>query len=233
MNKNKKVLAIIPARGGSKRLPHKNILDLNGKPLIAWTIEAAKQSKFIDKLIVSTDDDKIAEISMQYGAEVPFIRPKNLASDTASSLDVVLHAIHFFKEKEVQFDYVLLLQPTSPLRTNEDIDNAFNLLNDKTKAVVSVCETEHSPLWSNTLPADLSMKDFIKPEIRNMRSQDLPKYYRLNGAVYISDINYMIQNDGFIGDNTKAFIMPIQRSIDVDYKTDFVMCKLLMKENEI
>jgi len=216
MYQNKKVLAIIPARGGSKRLPHKNILDLNGKPLIAWTIEAAKKSKIIDKLIVSTDDDKIAEISKQYGAEVPFIRPKHLASDTASSLDVVLHAIHFFKEKEVQFDYFVLLQPTSPLRTNEDIDDAFKLLDDKTKAVVSVCETAHSPLWSNTLPKDLSMKDFIKPEIRNMRSQDLPKYYRLNGAIYISESEYLKENYGFLGKNTKAYIMPQKRSVDID-----------------
>jgi len=227
MYNNRKVLAIIPARGGSKRLPHKNILDLNGKPLIAWTIETAKKSKFIDKLIVSTDDDKIAEISKKYGAEVPFIRPENLSSDTTTSVDVILHTINFYNEKKIQFDYVLLLQPTSPLRTNEDINNAFNLLNDKTKAVVSVCETEHSPLWSNTLPADLSMKDFIKPEIRNMRSQDLPKYYRLNGAVYLADIEYFIYYKGFLGDETKALIMLQEKSIDIDSEVDFVLAGLL------
>ena len=173
MYNNKEVLAIIPARGGSKRLPGKNIKDLNGKPLIAWTIDAALRSKYIDKSVVSTDDEIIAEISQKYGAEVPFIRPKELATDTASSIDVILHAINFYKTKGEPFEYVILLQPTSPLRTTEDIDHAFEMLNEETKAIVSVCETEHPPLWSNTLPKDLSMKDFLAKEILNKRSQDL------------------------------------------------------------
>lgn len=228
MFKNKKVLAIIPARGGSKRLPGKNILDLNGKPLIAWTIEAAKNAKYIDKVIVSTDDKKITEISEKYGAEVPFMRPNALSSDTASSIGVILHAINFFKEKEIKFDYIVLLQPTSPLRTEEDINGAFDLLNDKTKAVVSVCETEHSPLWSNTLPADLSMKNFIRPAIKNVRSQDLPKYYRLNGAIYISEIVYLMDNNGFIGGQTMAFIMLQEMSVDIDDKRDLLLAQFFM-----
>ncbi len=232
MYNNKRVLAIIPARGGSKRLPRKNILDLNGKPLIAWTIEAALKSRYIDKTIVSTDDKEIAEISDKYGAEVPFMRPKRLASDTASSVDVILHAINFYKEKGNNFEYIVLLQPTSPLRMDEDIDAAFEQLDDKTKAVVSVCETEHTPLWSNTLPADLSMKDFIRPEIKNVRSQDLPKYYRLNGAVYISEIGYFKDNIGFIGDRTVAFIMLQERSIDIDSVFDFLFCEFLMKTSD-
>ena len=222
MYQRKKVLAIIPARGGSKRLPRKNILDLNGKPLIAWTIEAALKSKYIDKTIVSTDDKEIADISTKYGAEVPFIRPAHLSTDTASSIDVVFHAVEFLKKNNEQYDIVILLQPTSPLRTTKDINKALEMLNNKTKAVISVCETDHSPLWSNTLPEDHSMKDFIRPEMRNMRSQDLPKYYRLNGALFISEIDYLFLNSGFYGENTKAFIMPQGRSVDIDTKEDWV-----------
>ena len=225
MFNNKKILAVITARAGSKRLPNKNILDLAGKPLIAWTIDEAKKSKYIDKLIVSTDSEKIAEICKQYGAEVPFMRPDELASDTANSISVLKHSIEFFKN---EFDYVLLLQPTSPLRTVKDIDKAIENLNNNVKAVVSVCETEHSPLWSNTLPDDLNMANFIKPEIKNKRSQDLPKYYRLNGAIYISEIDYFYQNNGFIGQLTKAYIMNQLNSIDIDTEIDFKLCEVFI-----
>ena len=227
MINNKKILAIITARAGSKRLPNKNILDLAGKPLIAWTIDEAKKSKYIDKLIVSTDSEKIAEISKKYGTEVPFMRPKELADDNATSIDVIKHAIEFLGKDK--FDYILLLQPTSPLRTIDEIDNAIEMLDDNTKAVVSVCETEHSPLWSNTLPEDLSMKNFIRSEVKNKRSQDLPKYYRLNGAIYIAETKYFYKNNGFLGDKTKAYIMPQQSSIDIDSEIDFKLCEILIK----
>jgi len=224
---NKKILAVITARAGSKRLPNKNILNLAGKPLIAWTIDEAKKSKYIDKLIVSTDSKEIAEISKYYGAEVPFMRPLELAIDTADSISVLKHSIEFFKNK---FDYILLLQPTSPLRTVKDIDKAIIILNNKTKAVVSVCETEHSPLWSNILPEDLSMKNFIRSEIKNKRSQDLPKYYRLNGAIYIAETKYFYKNNGFLGDKTKAYIMSQQNSVDIDTELDFKFCEILINE---
>jgi CMP-N,N'-diacetyllegionaminic acid synthase len=231
MYNDKKVLAVIPARGGSKRLPNKNILDLAGKPLIAWTIEAAKKSKYIDTLIVSTDSQKIAKVCEKYGAKVPFMRPKELATDTANSIDVILHAIDFYKKLGLNYEYIILLQPTSPLRTAEDIDDAFESFGEDTKAVVSVCETEHPPLWSNTLPEDLSMKDFIRLKIKNKRSQDLPTYYRLNGAIYIADVEYMKINNGFIGEKTKAFIMPQERSVDIDSMVDFYFTEYLIKKN--
>ncbi len=120
----------------------------------------------------------------------------------------------------------------SNIKITENIENAFKLMNNETKSVVSVCETEHSPLWSNTLPSDLSMTDFIRPELKNVRSQDLPKYYRLNGAVYIADIEYLIENNGFFGDRTKAFIMPQERSVDIDNYIDFELCKILLNEND-
>jgi N-acylneuraminate cytidylyltransferase/CMP-N,N'-diacetyllegionaminic acid synthase len=123
-----------------------------------------------------------------------------------------------------------LLQPTSPLRTVEDIDKAIITLNNKTKAVVSVCETEHSPLWSNTLPEDLSMKNFIRSEVKNKRSQDLPKYYRLNGAIYIAETKYFYKNNGFLGDKTNAYVMSQQNSVDIDTELDFKFCEILINE---
>ena len=194
MIKNKSVLAIIPARKGSKRLVGKNMLDLKGKPLITWTIEEALKSKYIDNIIISTDDENIINLSKQYkGINIPFIRPKELSSDRATSLDVVLHALSFYRSNDKNFDYVMLLQPTSPLRKSKDIDNSIEELTEEIKSVVSVCETDHSPLWCNKLPENKSMKNFLSKEFLNLRSQDLPKYYRLNGAVYISEVKYLVK----------------------------------------
>lgn len=226
MFNNKKILAVITARGGSKRLPNKNILDLGNKPLIAHTIVEAKKSKYIDKVIVSTDDDKIVEISKKYGAEVPFIRPAELSNDTADSISVLKHSIEFFNN---EYDYIVLLQPTSPLRKTEDIDGAIELLNNDIEAVVSVCETEHSPLWANTLPVNKSMKDFIKEEVKNKRSQDLPTYYRLNGAIYVADIKYLYKLNGFIGEKTNAFVMSQKHSVDIDTELDFKLAEIIIE----
>jgi len=157
MYNNKTFLAIIPARGGSKRLPRKNILDLNGTPLIAYSIEAGLKSKYIDKVIVSSDDEEILKISKKYGA-LTLIRPDELAGDMATTFDAIAHTIENTKE----YDYIVLLQPTSPLRDEKHIDEAIELLEGKeANAVVSVCEMEHSPLWSNTLDSTLSMKGFL------------------------------------------------------------------------
>lgn len=205
-------IAIIPARSGSKRLKNKNILQLGNKPLIAWTVEAALKSKLIDTVIVSTDSEEIANVSRSLGAEVPFTRPKELSSDKATSYDVIKHALAFYETKK-KFQYIILLQPTSPLRTTADIDKAIKLLGKDTKAVVSVCEASHSPLWMNTLPKNHSLKNFLVKQIKNKRSQDLEKYYLLNGAVYISEINYFLKQKGFFGPKTKALIMPQERSI--------------------
>jgi CMP-N-acetylneuraminic acid synthetase len=228
MFKGGKILALITARGGSKRLPSKNTTPMGGKPLITWSIEAAKKSRYIDTVMVSTDDDNIAQVALKNGAEVPFMRPKELASDTATSLEVVFHVIDYLKQKKEDYKYLVLLQPTSPLRTYEDIENAIERLTISTKAVVSVCETEHSPLWSNTLPDDLSMAKFIRDEVKNIRSQDLPKYYRLNGALYLAEIDFLIENKGFFGEQTKAYIMPISRSIDIDTEIDFILAGILL-----
>lgn len=232
MIKGKSVLAIIPARGGSKGLPGKNIKELCGKPLIAWSIEVAKACSSIDRVIVSTNDKNIAEVARKYGAEVPFMRPAELANDTATTINVIFHAIDWFRKyKDFRPEYIQLLQPTSPLRTVTDIEGVIQILKDKkAKAVVSVCETEHHPWWSNTLPKDENMKNFIRPKILNRRRQDLPKFYRLNGAIYLADTNYLNERNGFFGPDTFAYEMLKERSIDIDSAIDFKLAELLLGE---
>ena len=221
-----KYLAIIPARGGSKRLPDKNILYLNGIPLIAWSIEAAKKSKNIDDIVVTSDSDKILDIAKKYNVKT-IKRPDFLASDTATTFDVIKHAIENFGEKS---EYVVLLQPTSPLRNEKHINEAIELLEKKNAdAVISVCEVDHSPLWSNTLPENLDMSNFIRDEIKNKRSQDLEKYYRLNGAIYICKTNRLLEEKTFfIKNNIFAYVMDKKSSVDIDDEVDFELAKVLM-----
>lgn len=230
MINGKKVLAIIPARCGSKGLPGKNIKELSGKPLIAWSIEHAKSCGDIDRIVVSTDDDDIATVAKKYGAEVPFIRPADLADDTASTVDVILHAINWLQKYEnYQPEYILLLQPTSPLRSSEDIKCAIQMLKDKNiQAVVSVCETDHHPWWSNILPDNRNMEDFLRPEILNKRRQDLPIFYRLNGAIYLASADYLCECNGFFGPDTFAYEMSKERSVDIDSELDFILVSMLL-----
>lgn len=228
MYKAKTFLAIIPARGGSKRLPQKNILNLLGKPLIAWSIEAASKSKYLDKVIVTSEDSEILTISQNYGANI-IERPNELASDTATTFDAVSHVI----ENNPSYDYIVLLQPTSPLRNSGHIDEAIQTLFDKNAdAIVSVCEMDHSPLWSNTLPENASMHDFIRNEIKNTRSQDLPVYYRLNGAIYICSVDKLLEEKTFIiQKNIYAYKMDRQDSVDIDEKIDFLMAATLLENS--
>ena len=225
-------LGVITARGGSKRLPTKNVLDLAGKPLIGWTIEAALKSRYIDEFIVSTEDVEIAEISKNYGANVPFMRPKELSSDNVHPAEAVIHAVNYFiTEQKKEFEYVLLLQPTSPLRNEHNIDKAIEFLySTKADAVVSVCEAEHSPLWYNTLPENLSMTKFLRDDLKGKMSQDLPTYYRVNGAIYISKVKrLMVEGTFFLPDNIFAFVMDVNKSVDIDSIVDFKLAESLMQ----
>jgi len=217
MYQNKTFLAIVPARGGSKRLPKKNILNLKGKPLVEWSIEAGLNSKYIDKVIVTSDDAEILDIVKGTGAEA-INRPIELASDTSTTFDAIKHVI----DSVEIYNYIVLLQPTSPLRTEKHIDEAIELLvNKNADSIVSVCETDHSPLWSNTLPSDCSMSNFIKDDIRNKRGQDLEVYYRLNGAIYICKTNKLLdENSFFLKNNTFAYKMGRDVSIDIDSAVD-------------
>ncbi|MCG6966529.1 MAG: acylneuraminate cytidylyltransferase family protein [Chromatiaceae bacterium] len=224
-------LGLILARGGSKRLPRKNLLPLAGRPLLAWTVAAATAARHVDRVILSTDDSEIAAAGREHGAAVPFMRPAELATDTATTCDVALHALSTLAAAGEHYDYLVLLQPTSPLRTAADIDNAIELLLEKrADAVISVCETDHPAEWSNTLPADRSMGGFFRPGIRSTRSQDLPKSYRLNGAVYVYNCARLLKTGSLeMDDNSYAYIMPRERSVDIDSAIDFDIAGLLLE----
>lgn len=226
MYKDKSFLAIIPARGGSKRLPKKNILDLHGKPLILWTIESALKSKYIDKVVVSSDDKKILEISQKYAANT-IKRPNKLANGTSSTFDAIKHTI----DNVEKFDYIILLQPTSPLRNEKHIDEAIELLIKKdAEAIISVCEMDHSPLWSNTLANDMNMIGFLRDEVLNKRSQDLPIYYRLNGAIYICKTDRLLsEKTFFLKENIYAYNMDRECSVDIDTKLDFQIAQTILE----
>ena len=227
MFKNKTFLAIIPARGGSKRLPRKNILNLCGKPLISWSIEAGLKSKYIDKVVVSSDDIEILNISNEFKVQV-IKRPNELASDTSTSFDVVQHAIDNLES----YEYILLLQPTSPLRNENHIDKAIEILEEKNAdAVISVCEMNHNPLWSNTLDDSLSMEGFIGNNLLNNSSQDLKKYYRLNGAIYLCKTDKLLKEKSFfLKKNIFAYVMNSNNSIDIDRKEDFELASLYLSQ---
>jgi CMP-N-acetylneuraminic acid synthetase len=227
---NKKILAIIPARGGSKGIKDKNIKPLNGKPLIYYSIHESLESNIIQEVMVNTDSEKIASISKKYGAKIPFLRSKELATDEASSVDVIEDTLNYYEQRNISFDYFILLQPTSPLRRREDIIRAFEILEQKNaKSIVSVCEAEHSPLLMNKLDNDLSMKDFLKKE-NDKRRQDFDKYYRLNGAIYISEVKNFLETKNFYGEGSYAYIMPNNRSVDIDNEIDLKLAEIIMRD---
>lgn len=224
-----KVLALIPARGGSKGLPRKNVLDIGGHPLIAWTIAAAKQSKYITDVVVSTDDDEIARVSRRYGASAPFLRPTDLSSDTASSIDVALHALQFFGD--VHYDYIIFLQPTSPLRTAADIDEAVELMLAKQAAsCVSICEVQQSPYIMYTVRPDGSL-DSLLPATKVTRRQDFPKVYALNGAIYVSSCQRLMTSRAFLDEATVGQLMPLSRSVDIDTADDMASIEGLLSSD--
>ena len=221
MYKGKRILALIPARGGSKGLPNKNILPFCGKPLIAWSIGQAKESRFIDTVVVSTDSPGIARVAQKFGAEVPFLRPRKISGASASTIDAVLHAVGDLEEKGRSFDIVVLLQPTSPLRKGDDVDRALRLFFEKETSVISVCEAEHSPLWSAALPADRSMAGFVRRAVTNKPRQALPVFYRINGAVYVASVASLRKDRAFLTGKTRAYVMPRGRSVDIVTGLDF------------
>ena len=231
MYNNKKILAIIPARGGSKGIADKNIMPICGKPLIAYTIDAGLKSKYIDEIIVSTDSHAIREVAAMYGANVPFLRPEELSNDGASSIDVVLHVIDFYKNNNKTFDYVVLLQPTSPLRTSQHIDGAIEkLLNSNETSLVSVCEADQSPILMRNIEND-KLKEVISFEGKNLRRQDLPTFYILNGALYINSTDMLAHQNKFVCENTIPYVMDKESSVDIDTMLDAKLVELIIKEN--
>lgn len=224
----KKVLAIIPARGGSKRLPRKNILPLGGKPLIGWTIEAAQNSAYVDDIFISTDDQDIADVANQFGITVPELRPEELSTDTATTQSVLFYTLEKYGGNS---QIVVLLQPTSPFRNAQHIDGAIESLVEKSAfSVVSVTPCEHPPLWSNTLPVDMNMGSFIRNDNDISRSQDLGEYYRLNGAIYVFNTSKLVKKGEVKYDEcTYAHVMSQRASVDIDTGLDFDYANFLIK----
>ena len=229
----KKFLAIIPARKGSKRLVNKNIMNLNGKPLIAHTIESALNCKSIDDVIVSTDCTTIKEVSEDFGARVPFIRPKEFAQDKSTSADVVMHAINFFEMRDVFFENFILLQPTSPLRNSTHINSSIDtLIEKKANAVVSVCSCKKTSDWSGVLDKDNSMNNFFKDKDSISMEKNNSNFYRLNGAIYIQNIENFKKKKNFISPNMCfAYIMDEEVSVDIDEYADFLKAKRILESN--
>ncbi len=226
MERNK-VLGLIPARSGSKGIPRKNILDIAGSPLIVWTIKAAKNSRYIDSLILSSDDDEIIAIARENGVDVPFKRPIELALDDTPGIDVVLHAI----EQCPGYDIVVLLQPTSPLRKTEDIDEAIHyMLDNNAPACVSLVEPEKSPFWMFELNYKNKLINIFSKRKIVPNRQELPKVYALNGAVYVAWTDWLESQKSFITKETVGYVMPRNRSIDVDDEVDLLVAETLLKQ---
>ena len=231
MLEEKKLLALIPARGGSKRLPDKNVANVYGKPMIEWTITAAKTSKYIDSVIVSTDDKNIADLSVRAGARVPFMRPPSISTDTATSLDVIDHTLRALSQIGDDYEYLVLLQPTSPLRTVKHIDECAEAFsNKKIDSIVSVVRIDYPPEWNYRIDENLQMTLDIAHSDENLRSQDYPKLYRPNGAIYLIRISvYREFRSLYPTGRVFAYEMNKIESIDVDDKNDLLLVRAVMK----
>ncbi|MGN1205618.1 MAG: cytidylyltransferase domain-containing protein [Eubacterium sp.] len=225
----KKVLAIIPARGGSKGIPRKNVKAISGKPMIQYTIEAAKECKYIDKVIVSTEDEEIAHISMRAGAIVPFSRPEELATDEAKIIDVVLHAVEFYERKAEHFDIIVLLQPTSPLRNAEDVTRALEYyIRKEQKSMLSVSEVSESPILMRTFGEENKMEKIVS-ENNDVRGQDTKKYYRVNGAIYINKVSELTHETSFT-DNEMGYVLTREHGIDINEPQDLVVAEYYLSQ---
>ncbi|WP_304379677.1 cytidylyltransferase domain-containing protein [uncultured Parabacteroides sp.] len=226
------ILGVIPARGGSKGIPHKNIRDMQGKPLIAHTIEKAKQSRYIDRLIVSTDDPKIADVARFYGAEVPFLRPAELASDSSRAIDAIKHALITMEDLDhKRYEYIVYLEPTSPNRSAEDIDDAVDLfLHSDADSLASVVEaTQYHPILMKTIENGY-LKPIYKDEPEGMPRQEYaPKAYMRNGAVYIFRRENVLQRILW-GQTILPYVMPIERSACIDDMNDWYLAEIWMQK---
>lgn len=220
-----KVLGVIPARGGSKGVPRKNIRIVGGKPLIAWTIEQAQKSRYIDRLIVSSEDPEIIRVAQQWGCEAPFVRPKELAADNTPGIAPVFDAL----DRVAGYEWVVLLQPTSPLRAVSDIDGCLELCAArKANSCVSVSATNHHPYLVYALNPDGYLKPYVKTLEPVARRQELPAAYVLNGAVYAALCSWLRNMKEFVNDETVGFVMPSERSLDIDTPLDIEIAELLL-----
>jgi len=222
----RKVLAVIPARGGSKGVPRKNLREVAGKPLIAWSIEAVRGCRHVDRLVLSSDDAEIIAVASRWGCEAPFVRPAALAQDDTPGVEPALHAIDMLPG----YDLVVLLQPTSPLRSAADIDGCIALMDERgAPACVSVSPAEQSPYWMFALETGDRMRPLLPVASPAARRQDLPAAFVLNGAVYVADCAWLRQNRTFLADRTIGYVMPAERSLDIDTEFDLEILALRFK----
>lgn len=224
-------IAVIPARSGSKGLPDKNIRLVNGKPLLAYTVEAALDSGCFDVVHVSTDSEMYADIARTYGADVPFLRSAELASDTANTWDAVREVLKRYAEMGKTFETVMLMQPTTPLRTGEDVKAAYKLMNEKkAKSVIAVCEVDHSPLWCDMIPEDGNMKGFGRKDLAWVTRQELKPFYRVNGAIYLLSVsdNTITDDDDIYENDCYALFMDRKKSIDIDCEDDLDLVEFML-----
>jgi len=229
--KKYRILGVIPARGGSKTIPKKNIKPLLGRPLIAYTIVPAKQSKLLTRVIVSSDDEEIIEVAKRYGADVPFVRPKELADDLSLATDVIRHAvIETEKQEGKKYDYVMMLQPTTPLRTTEDIDKALGkLIETGADSVISVVKVgAMHPARMKKIIND-RLVDYAEEEVENMPKELLPPVYIRNGAIYAVKRDVLVNMRSFKGRVCRPYVMPEERSINIDSRMDFLLAEAVMK----
>ena len=228
-------MGVIPARGGSKGIKNKNLHNLNGKPLIWYTIEAAKKSNLITDFIVSTDSLEIKKVSELYGAEVPFIRPAHLSNDKALAVPTIQHAVLFAESnKEIIYDYIVMLQPTAPLRTHEDIDNSLSkLIEEGGDGIISVVDVEnYHPIKMKTIK-DGTLLDFVNSNLENPPRQSLPPVYIVNGAIYATKRDVFINKNTFKGNFCIPFIMPQNRSSNIDEPQDFIVAEYFLKKQQL
>ena len=198
------------------------------KPLIYYTIKAVKESNIFNRFILSTDSEEIAQIGKQYGVEVPFLRPKKLAQDDSIASDAIIHALKWVEKNDKKYDFVQYIFPTSPLKTSEDLLNGVKILLKKdADMVISVCETDHPKFWMNILPENNSLKNFVSPKYREKNRQDFPKTYRINGGIYVGKWDVFYHKKDYYEQDTYAYIMPKERSIDIDSDLDFKLAQLV------
>lgn len=226
------VVALITARGGSKTIPGKNLIDLGGKPLIQWTFDAAQASDRLSRIILSTDDTKIADYGKSAGIEVPFIRPSALAGDSTSHFSVIEHALDWLQEDMGKMpDYLVLLQPTSPLRTAADIDGAVSqALTSQADAVVSMCEADNHPWLTFKISEGGCVEEYLPADVVYKQRQSLPEAYALNGAIYVNKPASLLSHKTFTPPQTQAYVMPPERSLDIDTPWDLHLVKMLVEQ---
>jgi len=237
MYKNKRVLGLITARGGSKGLPGKNIMPLAGKPVIAWTIEAALKSKYLDDLVLSTDDKRIAVAGRKYGAEVPFLRPKYLATDRSTSMEVVLHALSWLQQNGREYDYLVLLEPTSPLRESGDIDKAISILAENKVGAVSIVGVSRVEAAHPVFDVKLNKKGLLVPYVGSFkaagRRQDITELYFFEGTVYVSEVEALKKRKSFYHEKTLPYIVPRWKSIEIDNIGDLICAEAMLKNIKV